>query len=85
MPFHDHSLPSRLDNDTWHTLKNPDGQTASLRHHFKSKYYKVWREIVVMKQLKGWMQLGPTASQKPQKNSPPSRTVYSRRFLWTTH
>lgn len=57
---------SRLDDDVWHTWKNADGQTASLRHHFKTKHYKVWREIVVMKQLKGWMQLGVTASEKPQ-------------------
>ncbi|KAF9037193.1 hypothetical protein BJ165DRAFT_1559065 [Panaeolus papilionaceus] len=41
----------------WTVWKNGAGQTANIRHHLQTKHAKLWRELVVLNELKGWKDL----------------------------
>lgn len=50
--------------DDWTTWKNVEGQTTAIRNHLKT-HDKLWSDLVLLKQLKGWDRMGTS-----NKNSP---------------
>ncbi|KAJ7735047.1 hypothetical protein B0H16DRAFT_1765616 [Mycena metata] len=52
--------------NNWTTWRNVDGQTSAIRNHLKSESHaKVWRDMVLLKQLKGWETLGTSNKETP--------------------
>lgn len=54
-------------DDDWTSWKNVEGQTDAIRTHLKKAHGKYWREMVLLKQLKGWTKFGTSnnASESP--------------------
>jgi hypothetical protein len=58
------------DRSVW---RNVEGQTTSIRNHLKSdEHVKVSRDMVLLKQLKGWETLGTS-----NKHTPGERETFS--------
>ncbi|KAJ6620952.1 hypothetical protein B0H10DRAFT_2432551 [Mycena sp. CBHHK59/15] len=52
--------------DEWTTWKNVEGQTTAIRKHLRSPAQnKLWRDLVLLKQLKGWETLGTSNKDSP--------------------
>ena len=68
----------------WTTWKNVEGQTASIRQHLRGKHGKVWRDVVVLRQLKGWKEVGAvTLEDEPREWEPFSLAgFYERLVKW---
>lgn len=69
---------------SWTTWKNVEGQTASIRQHLRGKHGKVWRDVVVLRQLKGWKEVGAfTLEDEPREREPFSLAgFYERLVRW---
>ncbi|KAF5353589.1 hypothetical protein D9758_013794 [Tetrapyrgos nigripes] len=79
-------ISSKLINYSAHTpWHNSDGQTKTLRTHLSEKHGQSWREIVLIKQLKGWEALANGLPQEDQSKPRPSFTLegfYERLLRW---
>jgi hypothetical protein len=51
--------------EKWSTWKNVDGQTTAIQNHLKVEHGKVWRELILLKQLKGWETIGASTQTAP--------------------
>ena len=52
-------------DDSWSTWKNVEGQTTAIRNHLKLKHGRYWRDMVLLKHLKGWKKLGTSNKDSP--------------------
>ncbi|KAJ7834015.1 hypothetical protein B0H13DRAFT_2110220 [Mycena leptocephala] len=55
----------RLKN--WSAWKNVNGQTKAIRRHLQSEHGKVWKDMVLLKQLKNWETLEASTTQAPDE------------------
>jgi hypothetical protein len=51
--------------ERWSTWKNVDGQTTAIRNHLKAEHGKIWRVLVLLKQIKGWETIGASTETAP--------------------
>ncbi|KAJ7794068.1 hypothetical protein B0H14DRAFT_2622246 [Mycena olivaceomarginata] len=71
--------------DQWTTWKNVKGQTTAIHNHLKSQSHeKVWHDIVLLKQLKGWETLGTSNKNSPSGEHEPFSLpgFYNRLVKW---
>jgi hypothetical protein len=71
--------------DEWTTWKNVEGQTTAIRNHLKSQSHeKVWHDMVLLKQLKGWETLGTSNKNSPSGEHEPFSLpgFYNRLVKW---
>ncbi|KAJ7790833.1 hypothetical protein B0H14DRAFT_2625605 [Mycena olivaceomarginata] len=71
--------------DEWTTWKNVKGQTTAIHNHLKSQSHeKVWHDIVLLKQLKGWETLGTSNKNSPSGEHEPFSLpgFYNRLVKW---
>ncbi|CAA7265591.1 unnamed protein product [Cyclocybe aegerita] len=61
----------------WTTWSNRAGQSKTICNHLKRKHWKVWRDIVILKQLKGWKELGLTRYGTGSTSGPYEREPFS--------
>ncbi|KAJ7794573.1 hypothetical protein B0H14DRAFT_2621774 [Mycena olivaceomarginata] len=51
--------------ERWSTWKNVDGQTPAIRNHLKAEHGKIWRVLVLLKQIKGGETIGASTETAP--------------------
>ncbi|KAF8154648.1 hypothetical protein B0H34DRAFT_799411 [Crassisporium funariophilum] len=64
--------------------KNTNGQSKTICKHMVKKHGKYWHDIVILKQLKGWQQLGamPMGGLQHRKREPFSLGGFYDRLIW---
>ncbi|PPR07616.1 hypothetical protein CVT24_004169 [Panaeolus cyanescens] len=65
----------------WTTWKNTEGQSKTIQNHLHKHHFKIWRELVVMHQLKGWDALPEPGVSTDEEDLPPFSVAEFHKLL----
>ncbi|PPR04216.1 hypothetical protein CVT24_013300 [Panaeolus cyanescens] len=68
-------------DSAWTTWKNTEGQSKTIRNHLHKHHFKIWRELVVMHELKGWDILPEPEVSTDDEDLPPFSVAEFHKLL----